>query len=51
VVASNLPKRISEHKNKIVKGFTQKYGLTTLVLYEQHETMASAIQGEKAIKY
>ena len=50
-VTSNLPKRIWEHKNKVVEGFTQKYGLNCLVWYELHETMESAIQREKAIKY
>ena len=43
-VTSDLPKRVWEHKNKIVKGFTQKYGLGRLVWYVLHETMASAIQ-------
>ncbi len=50
-VTSNLPKRIWEHKNKVAKGFTQKYGVSTLVWYEVHETMESAIQREKAIKF
>ena len=50
-VTSNLPKRIWEHKNKVVKGFTQKYGLNSLDWYERHETMGSAIKREKAIKF
>ncbi len=50
-VTSNLRKRIWEHKNKVVKGFTRKYGLNNLVWYERHETMGSAIQREKAIKF
>ena len=50
-VTSNLPKRIWEHKNKVVKGFTRKYGLSSLVWYEQHETMGSTIQREKALKF
>jgi putative endonuclease len=50
-VTSNLPKRIWEHKNKVVKGFTQKYDLSSLVWYELHETMDSAIQREKAMKF
>lgn len=48
---SNLSKRIWEHKTKVVKGFTEKYGLNKLVWYESHETMISAIQREKAMKY
>ncbi len=50
-VTSNLVKRIWEHKNKVVEGFTQKYDLKKLVWYELHETMESAIQREKAVKY
>ena len=50
-VTSNLPKRIWEHKNKVVKGFTSKYVLDRLVWFEVHDTMESAIQREKAIKY
>lgn len=49
-VTSNLIKRIWEHKNHVVAGFTNKYGVDLLVWYEVHETMASAIGREKAIK-
>ena len=49
-VTSNLLKRVWEHKNNLVKGFTSKYGVHTLVWYELHDTMDSAIQREKAIK-
>ncbi len=49
-VTSNLLKRIWEHKSDAVEGFTQKYSVHTLVWYEIHETMASAIQREKSIK-
>jgi len=49
-VTSNLVKRIWEHKNNVVEGFTQKYGVHTLVWYEMHETMDIAIQREKNIK-
>ena len=49
-VTSNLLKRIWEHKNNLVEGFTSKYDVHTLVWYELHETMESAIQREKAIK-
>ena len=50
-VTSDLSKRIWQHKNKFVKGFTQKYGLDRLVWYEVHETMLSAIEREKAMKF
>ncbi len=49
-VTSNLLKRVWEHKNNVVEGFTQKYGVHTLVWYEIHETMDTAIQREKNIK-
>ncbi len=49
-VTSNLLKRVWEHKNNLVEGFTNKYGVHTLVWYELHNTMDSAIQREKAIK-
>ena len=49
-VASNLLKRVWEHKNNIVAGFTQRYGVHTLVWFEFHETMTTAITREKTIK-
>ena len=49
-VASNLLKRVWEHKNDLVEGFTKRYGVHELAWYEIHETMESAIQREKAIK-
>ena len=49
-VTSDLAKRIWEHRNHIVEGFTKRYRVSILVWYEVHETMASAIQREKAIK-
>ncbi|MEW7987559.1 MAG: GIY-YIG nuclease family protein [Candidatus Thiodiazotropha sp.] len=49
-VTSNLLKWVWEHKNNRVEGFTSQYSVHTLVWYEMHETMASAIEREKAIK-
>ncbi|MDD5384908.1 MAG: GIY-YIG nuclease family protein [Gallionella sp.] len=49
-VTSDLVKRVWEHKNHVVDGFTKQYGVGQLVWYEVHETMESAIQREKAIK-
>jgi putative endonuclease len=49
-VTMNLVKRVWEHKTNAVDGFTKKYDVHTLVWYELHETMESAIQREKAIK-
>jgi len=49
-VTSDLLKRVWEHKNDVVEGFTKRYGVHSLVWYEPHETMESAIMREKAIK-
>jgi putative endonuclease len=49
-VTSDLVKRIWQHKNNVVEGFTKRYGVHVLVWYELHPTMESAIQREKAIK-
>jgi len=49
-VTSDLAKRTWQHKNNQVDSFTQKYSVHTLVWYEQHMSMESAIKREKAIK-
>jgi putative endonuclease len=49
-VTSDLAKRIWEHKNNMVEGFTKRYGIHHLVWYELHENMESAIQREKRLK-
>ena len=49
-VTSDLIKRVWEHKQDIVGGFTRKYRVHDLVWFEQHATMESAIAREKAIK-
>ena len=49
-VTSNLVKRIYEHKNSVLQGFTEKYGCKILVYYELIQDMASAITREKQIK-
>jgi putative endonuclease len=49
-VTSNLIGRVYQHRNKLVAGFTQRYGITILVWYEVHEQMESAILREKQIK-
>jgi putative endonuclease len=49
-VTSDLVKRIWEHKNNMVKGFTKRYGVHQLVWYELHEGMESAIEREKRLK-
>ena len=49
-VTSNLPRRIYEHKNKLVKGFTEKYNVDKLVYFEQTENVQSALRREKQLK-
>ena len=46
-VTSSLVKRIWEHKQDLVQGFTRKYRVHALVWYEVHETMESAIRRER----
>ena len=48
-VTSDLLKRVWEHKDNVVEGFTRRYGVHILVWFEMHETMESAITREKAI--
>ena len=49
-VTSDLIKRIWEHKNNMVEGFTKRYGVHQLVWYEVHESVESAIVREKRLK-
>ncbi len=49
-VTSDLIGRMWQHKNDVVEGFTQKYGVHRLVWYEPHATIESAITREKALK-
>jgi putative endonuclease len=49
-VTSDLVRRVYDHKNGSVEGFTKRYGVHTLVWYESHESMESAITREKRMK-
>ena len=49
-VTSDLVRRIWEHKNNMVEGFTKRYGVHRLVGYEVHESMESAIEREKRLE-
>jgi len=49
-MTNNLERRVYEHKNKLIKGFTEKYNLKKLVYFEQTEDVISAITREKEIK-
>jgi putative endonuclease len=49
-VTSNLIQRVWQHENDLVDGFTKRYGVHSLVWYEVHGNMPTAIAREKAIK-
>ncbi|THD13327.1 hypothetical protein B1808_08850 [Pseudofulvimonas gallinarii] len=49
-VTSDLVKRIWQHRQHAVEGFTARYGVTRLVWYELHGDMVSAISREKQVK-
>jgi putative endonuclease len=49
-VTSDLIKRVWQHRNEVVEGFTPRYRVHDLVWYELHETMESAILREKQLK-
>ena len=49
-VTGDLPKRIWEHKNKVVEGFTKKYNVDRLVYYEVTKDVESALNREKQLK-
>ena len=49
-VTPDLPARVWQHREGLVRGFTQRYGIKRLVWFEQHESMESAILPEKRVK-
>ena len=49
-VTNNLERRVYEHKNKLIEGFTKKYNITKLVYYEISNDVEAAIAREKQIK-
>jgi len=49
-VTNNLPRRILEHKNKILKGFTDQYEISKLVYFEIFTDEKTAIEREKYLK-
>jgi putative endonuclease len=49
-VTTELAQRVWQHKNNVVKGFTQKYNVKNLVWYEAYESVESAITREKQLK-
>ena len=49
-VTNDLKRRLFEHKNKLIKGFTEKYNVNKLVYFEETLNISAAIAREKEIK-
>ncbi|MHB8139227.1 MAG: GIY-YIG nuclease family protein [Smithellaceae bacterium] len=49
-VTSDLNKRVYEHKNKLMEGFTKRYNIDKLVFYEVYDDINNAITREKQMK-
>ncbi len=49
-VTTDLVRRISQHRQSLIPGFSYKYNCTRLVWYEVHEDVRAAIQREKSLK-
>ena len=49
-VTENVVKRVWQHKEKFVEGFTKRYNISKLVYYEEYSTLLEAIAREKQIK-
>jgi putative endonuclease len=49
-VTADLAKRVWEHREGLIEGFTKKYGCKTLVWFERHDTIEAAITREKQMK-
>lgn len=49
-MTSNLVRRVYEHREGLIKGFTKRYGLKMLVWFELHEDVNEAIKREKNIQ-
>ena len=49
-MTNNLERRVYEHKNKLIEGFTKKYNINKLVYYETFDNVNDAIRREKQIK-
>lgn len=49
-VTSNLHRRMAQHSQGLLEGFTKKYGVKCLVYFELHETLPDAIRREKQLK-
>lgn len=49
-ITNNLERRLFEHKNKLIKGFSSKYNLTKLLYHKEFKNVSDAIKREKQLK-
>lgn len=49
-ITNNFVRRIYEHKNKLIEGFSSRYNLSKLVFYEIYDNVENAILREKQLK-
>ena len=49
-VTNDLRRRVWEHREGVVEGFTKEYGVKMLVYFEQHDSIEAAIEREKRVK-
>jgi len=49
-MTGNLSRRIFEHKQRLIDGFAKKYNVDSLVYYETHPSLSSAVKREKQLK-
>jgi len=49
-ITNDLSRRVLEHRQKLVKGFTEKYNIGKLVYYQEFDSPQEAIEAEKKIK-
>jgi len=49
-VTNDLVRRVYQHKNKLIKGFTKEYDVVRLVWFETHDDVTAAIEREKKLK-
>ncbi len=49
-VTNNIQRRMYEHKNKLIKGFTEKYNIVKLIYYEEYQYINDALAREKQLK-
>ena len=50
-VTNDLERRVSEHRHKLIRGFTAMYNVTRLVYFEEFDRISEAIAREKQLKY